>query len=71
MKLNLTEEIKEIRAKQKNLNKENLIMPKYTNIVGNPIDGFRCIGIFDSLQEVIDWQVGCDENCWAIEIEEN
>ena len=44
------------------------LMSKYTNIVGNPIDGFRCIGIFDSLQEAIDWQVGCDETCWAVEI---
>lgn len=42
---------------------------KYTNLVGNPIDGFRCFGVFDSLDEAIDWQEGCDESCWVLEIE--
>jgi hypothetical protein len=44
-------------------------MTKYTNMVGNPVDGFRCIGIFDNLQDAIDWQDGCDESCWVVELE--
>ena len=47
------------------------IMPesKYTNMVGNPIDGFRCYGIFNDLQDAVDWQDGCDESCWVVEME--
>ena len=41
----------------------------FTNMVGNPIDGFKCYGIFDNLQEASDWQDGCDESCWIVELE--
>jgi len=44
-------------------------MSKYTNMVGNPVDGFKCYGIFDDLQDAIDWQDGCDESCWVVELE--
>jgi hypothetical protein len=37
------------------------------DLVGNPINGFMCIGLFNSAQEASDWQDGCDENCWVIE----
>jgi|DEB0MinimDraft_4_1074332.scaffolds.fasta_scaffold78073_2 hypothetical protein len=40
---------------------------QYTNLVGNPINGFMCIGLFNSAQEASDWQDGCDESCWVIE----
>ena len=46
-----------------------LKMSKYTNMVGNPVDGFKCYGIFDDLQDAIDWQDGCDESCWVVELE--
>lgn len=49
---------------------EVIMSTKYTNMVGNPIDGFRCIGIYDDLQDAIDWQDGCDESCWVVELEE-
>lgn len=39
------------------------------NMVGNPIDGFRLIGPFFTDQDAIDWQDGCDESCWLIEVE--
>ena len=42
---------------------------RYTNMVGNPVDGFKCYGIFDNLQDAIDWQDGCDESCWVVELE--
>ncbi len=41
----------------------------YSNLVGNPVDGFRCIGVYDNPEDAIDWQEGCDESCWLIEIE--
>ena len=42
---------------------------RYTNMVGNPVDGFKCYGIFDNLQDAIDWQDRCDESCWVVELE--
>ena len=48
---------------------EEEVVMKYTNIVGNPVDGFKCYGIFDDLQDAIDWQDGCDESCWVVELE--
>jgi len=42
---------------------------RYTNMVGNPVDGFKCYVIFYILQDAIDWQDGCDESCWVVELE--
>jgi hypothetical protein len=41
----------------------------YFNLVGNPIDGFSLIGPFESFEDAVDWQEGCDESCWVIESE--
>jgi len=48
---------------------EEEVVVRYTNMVGNPVDGFKCYGIFDNLQDAIDWQDGCDESCWVVELE--
>lgn len=37
----------------------------FTNIAGNPVDGFKCYGIFDSFQEAVDWKDGYGGDCWV------
>ena len=44
-------------------------MSEYINLVGNPIDGFRVFGVYDSLQEATAAQEGIDQPVVAMDIE--